>query len=170
MTSPITSAYVRKMAGYNRWMNDAMYASAWPLDDAARKQDLGGFFSSIHGTFNHLLWGDQIWMSRFAGTPAPLSPDIAGSTRQFDDFARLRAERQSFDVIILQWAASLDDDWLDGNLSWHSGALGREVMRPRAELVMHMFNHQTHHRGQVHAMLTRLGVTTPTTDLFAMTR
>ncbi|MEL6287537.1 MAG: DinB family protein [Pseudomonadota bacterium] len=169
MTANIcTAATAQLMAGYNRWMNDSMYATAWTLDDEVRKADAGAFFSSIHGTLNHLVWADQTWMNRFAGTPAPRVTSIAESPNLFDDFARLRAERQAMDVLILQWAASIDDAWFAEDLTWFSGAAGREVTRPRGALVIHFFNHQTHHRGQVHALLTRAGVEAPPTDIFLL--
>ncbi|MGI9405990.1 MAG: DinB family protein [Hyphomicrobiaceae bacterium] len=164
----ITPAYVREMAEYNRWMNDGIYAAAGELTDEKRKEDAGGFFGSIHATLNHLLWGDQIWMSRFAQTPAPLSPDIPGSVAQYDDFEMLQSERKAFDGVIIDWAADLDAAWFDGDLTWYSGGAERILTRPKALLVTHLFNHQTHHRGQVHAMLTRAGIRTETTDLALM--
>jgi len=168
MTAEITTAYARKMADYNRWMNEGIYTAAAELSDKERKADAGAFFGSIHATLNHLLWGDQIWMSRFAGTPAPVSPDIPGSVAQHDSFDALAAERKAFDGVIIAWAKNLDPAWLDGDLSWFSGALQKDVVHLKSTLVVHMFNHQTHHRGQVHAMLTRAGAKAPPTDLFIM--
>jgi uncharacterized damage-inducible protein DinB len=68
------------------------------------------------------------------------------------------------------WAARLEPEWLDGALTWFSGAAGREVTREKRVLVMHFFNHQTHHRGQAHALLTAAGETTEATDLMAIVR
>ena len=113
MAVEIGTAYVVKMAGYNRWMNEGIYAAAASLTDAQRREDAGAFFGSIHGTLNHLLWGDQIWMSRFAGTPEPRVPDIPSSAAQFDTFNALTAERKSFDAVIIDWARQLDVAWLD---------------------------------------------------------
>jgi len=161
----ITPAYVQKMAAYNSWINESIYASAATLSDAQRRQDCGAFFKSIHGTLNHLLWGDQIWMHRFADTPAPVSPGIPGSTNQFSSFDDLSGERFAFDMVISDWAADIDQGWLDGTLEWYSGSAGRDMSTPKAILVTHMFNHQTHHRGQVHCLLTHLGTRTPVTDL-----
>lgn len=165
MPIEITTAYVRKMAAYNRWMNAGIYEAAASLSDAKRREDAGAFFGSIHNTLNHVLWGDQIWMHRFAGTPAPVSADIPGSIAQIDNFQSLTEERVAFDAIITDWADTLEASWLEGDLSWFSGAAQRDITRPRSELVIHMFNHQTHHRGQVHAMLTRAGAKTAPTDL-----
>jgi uncharacterized damage-inducible protein DinB len=104
-------------------------------------------------------------MHRLAGTPAPLSEDIPGSISQHDAYEDLKRERAAFDRVIEDWAANLGPNSLEGELSWYSGAAGREITKPKWLLVTHMFNHQTHHRGQVHCMLTQLGVETPTTDL-----
>jgi uncharacterized damage-inducible protein DinB len=161
----ITLDYIRTMAEYNRWQNANLYGAAEGLSDAARKEPRAAFFGSIHGTLNHLLYGDQAWMSRFAGTPPPKVPTIAESVGMYDSWEELRRERAAFDAVILDWAARLDPAWLDGDLTWLSGALGREVTRPKWLLVTHMFNHQTHHRGQVHCMLTQAGTRPGTTDL-----
>jgi uncharacterized damage-inducible protein DinB len=161
----ITLDYMRTMAEYNGWQNENLYGAAEGLSDAARKEPRGAFFGSIHGTLNHLLFGDQIWMSRFAGTPKPKVASIPESVGLYDSWDELKRERVAFDGVILDWAARLDPAWLDGDLTWFSGALGREVTRPRSLLVTHMFNHQTHHRGQVHCLLTQAGARPGTTDL-----
>lgn len=161
----ITTDYVRAMAGYNRWQNENVYGAAGTLNDAQRKEQRGAFFGSIHGTLNHLLWGDQIWMSRFAGTPKPKAPGIPGSTEMFEGWDDLKRERVAFDQVIIDWAARIGPEWLDGDLTWFSGAAGREVTKPKGLLVTHLFNHQTHHRGQVHCMLTQCGVKPGVTDL-----
>jgi uncharacterized damage-inducible protein DinB len=161
----ITLGYVRAMAQYNRWQNDNLYGAAEGLGDAARKAPRGAFFGSIHATLNHLLWADQIWMSRFAGTPRPKVAGIPESVGMHEGWEGLKRERVAFDRVILDWAERLDPAWLEGDLVWVSGALGREVKRPKWLLVTHLFNHQTHHRGQVHCMLTQAGARPGTTDL-----
>jgi len=160
----ITADYVRTMADYNRWQNGNLYGAADRLTDAQRKEARGAFFGSIRATLNHLVWGDQIWMSRFAGTPKPKG-GIAESVALLDVWDDLKRERQAFDRVIVDWASTLDPRWLEGDLTWFSGAAGREVTKPKALLVAHMFNHQTHHRGQVHCMLTQCGVKPGATDL-----
>jgi uncharacterized damage-inducible protein DinB len=160
----ITAAYVRTMAGYNRWQNRNLYGAADGLSEEARKEQRGAFFGSIHGTLNHLLFGDQSWMSRFAGTPKP-TVGIAQSVGLYESWEELKRERAAFDALIIGWAEKLDPAWLDGDLTWYSGAMQRDVTRPKALLVAHMFNHQTHHRGQVHCMLTQAGVKPGDTDL-----
>lgn len=161
----ITSDYVRTMASYNRWQNDSLYGAAGALTDAQRKEQRGAFFGSIHGTLNHLLWGDQIWMSRFAGTPKPKAPGIPGSSAMFENWDDLARERRAFDKVMIEWAEKLNSNWLDNDLTWLSGAAGRELTKPKWLLVTHLFNHQTHHRGQVHCMLTQCGVKPGVTDL-----
>jgi len=161
----ITLGYVRAMAEYNRWQNESLYAAAEALSDAARKEPRAAFFGSIHGTLNHLLYGDQAWMSRFAGTPPPKVPTIPESVGMYDSWEELKHERVAFDAVIFDWAARLDPAWLDGDLTWVSAAVGRELTKPKWLLVTHMFNHQTHHRGQVHCMLTQAGTRPGTTDL-----
>jgi uncharacterized damage-inducible protein DinB len=161
----ITSGYVRTMAAYNAEMNRRLYGAAANLSDAERKQDRGAFWGSIHGTLCHLVWGDRQWMARFAGWPKPDAP-IRQSAVMIAEFAELRAARQRCDADILAWAASLDDAWLGQDQTWFSGAAGRQMSKPRSLLLMHFFNHQTHHRGQAHAMLTAAGQQTGDTDLF----
>ncbi len=160
----ITLDHVRTMADYNRWQNGNLYGAADELTDGQRREPRGAFFGSIHGTLNHLLWGDQIWMSRFADTPKPKG-GIPQSVALFEGWDDLKRERQAFDSVIIDWAATLAPSWLEGDLTWFSGAAGREVTKPKWLLVTHLFNHQTHHRGQVHCMLTQCGVKPGATDL-----
>lgn len=163
----ITPAYVRTMARYNAWQNRSLYTAADALDDVARKADRGAFFGSIHATLNHLLWGDRAWLARFRATEPPPGT-LATSPTLIAEWEDLRAMRFAVDAEIAAWAATVGQDWLDGALTWHSGALGREMTRPRAVLVTHLFNHQTHHRGQAHALLTAAGGRPEVTDLVFM--
>ena len=160
----ITPAYVQTMAAYNAEMNRRLYAAAALLSDAERREDRRAFWASLHGTLNHLLWGDRIWMSRFAGWPKPQQP-IKQSAQLYDDFAELTAARVQADADICGWADTLDQAWLDQDMVWFSNASRREMRQPRALLVAHMFNHQTHHRGQAHALLTYFGHDPGVTDL-----
>ena len=161
--------YVRMMAHYNAEMNRRLYAAADRLSDAARRQQRGAFWGSIHGTFSHLLWGDRMWMSRFDGwEPPPVKLPQSGA--MVPDYAELRAQRFETDAALEAWASRLAPDGLQGELTWFSGAAGREVTRDKAMLVVHLFNHQTHHRGQAHAMLTAAGERTGDTDLMLVAR
>jgi uncharacterized damage-inducible protein DinB len=160
----ITPAFAQAMAAYNQWQNRSLYGAAATLSDEERKRDRGAFFKSIHGTLNHLLWADRIWMSRFDGWEKPAFA-ISDSARMVEPFEALRADRIEADAGIIEWAGRLDPAWLAGDLRWFSGIAQAERVRPCALLVMHLFNHQTHHRGQVHAMLTAAGAVPEPTDL-----
>jgi len=160
----IDAAYVQRMARYNRWQNENLYGAADALSDAERQRTRGAFFGSIHATLNHLLWGDRIWMSRLAGTPRPQG-GIPQSVSLYADWNDLKRERAAFDTVIVDWAEQLEDASLAGELTWFSGAIKAEVRKPKWLLVTHMFNHQTHHRGQVHCMLTQAGSKPGDTDL-----
>ena len=160
----ITPDYVRTMAAYNAEMNRRVYVAAARLGDAERRADRGAFWGSIHGTLCHLLWGDRIWLARF-GVGAPPQVPIDRSDRMIDGFDALRQARQEMDAALIDWAAGLAPEALEGDLAWRSGAAGRDMVKSRAICVMQVFNHQTHHRGQVHALLTAAGEATGATDL-----
>ncbi|WP_375202048.1 DinB family protein [Hyphococcus sp.] len=160
----ITPGHARLMAAYSHWQNDSLYGAAATLSDEERKQDRGAFFGSIHGTLAHVLWGDRTWLSRFTASTAP-DVGIADSPTLFETFETLRTEREKTDAYILDWTKTMSTDDLAGDLTWFSGAAKREFTLPRWALVTHFFNHQTHHRGQVHAMLTAAGAKPSDTDI-----
>ena len=160
----IDTAYVRRMARYNRWQNANLYGVADSLSDAERRRERGAFFGSVHATLSHLLWGDQVWMSRFAGTERPQG-GIAGSVSLYPDWDTMKATRAAFDETMIAWADRLDRSWLEGDLTYYSGGAKRDISAAKWLLVTHMFNHQTHHRGQVHCMLTQAGGKPHDTDL-----
>ena len=164
----ITPDYVQSMAAYNSWQNENLYAAADDLSEAERRADKGAFFGSIHATLSHLLWGDLRWMSRFADVAPPNQPNIPASVDECDDWRELKTRRITADKAIIDWAAGLSSEDLAGDLTWYSGAAGRDETRPLAMLITHFFNHQTHHRGQVHCLLTASGAKTDDTDLFLM--
>ena len=155
--------YVRRMARYNRWQNENLYGAADGLTDEERHRDRGAFFGSIHRTMCHLLWADQTWMSRFCDTPPPVP--LADLTALHREWASLKGRRIDFDADIVRWADGLASDWLAGTHTYFSPSLGRETSGPRWMFVSHFFNHQTHHRGQVHCMLTQAGAKPADTDL-----
>ena len=165
----ITPAYVRTMAAYNAEMNRRLYAAADRLADAERRADRGAFWRSIHGTLCHLVWGDQMWMSRLAGWPKPTTPqrDSAG---MIADWPQLREARAQADSGVLVWAAGVSEPWLAGELEWFSGSEQRHIREPRGFVLMHFFNHQAHHRGQAHALITGNGQATGDTDLILLVR
>lgn len=163
----ITTDWVRMMARYNTWQNQAMgHAMATlSLDDLTR--DRGAFFGSILSTANHLVWGDTMWMSRFDGGARPAQSGQDALTA-YPTAAAWNAERFKIDGRINNWAAGLSQLDLTGNMTWYSGGLGRDATAATGMLITHFFNHQTHHRGQIHAMLTAAGAKTEDTDLFLM--
>lgn len=163
----IDVAFIQTMARYNRWQNESHYRAADRLTEEARRADRGAFFASIQGTLSHLLWGDAMWMHRFAGTdkPAVAIGQSADYVAEWDD---LQARRAALDAVIVDWAKTVDPAWLQGDLTWWSSAANRQMIRPVAHLVVHFFNHQTHHRGQVHAMLTASGAKPDATDLMLL--
>jgi uncharacterized damage-inducible protein DinB len=161
----ITAEYVRLMAAYNSEMNRRVYGASARLTDEQRRRDVGLFWKSLHGTLNHLLWGDRQWMSRFDGWPPNTVPSPQSATL-IHDFDELRQERIKADNKIEAFANRIDAEWLSQDLVWFSGAAGREMRRPKPGLLVHFFNHQTHHRGQAHAALTTHGVDPGDTDLF----
>lgn len=163
----ITPQFVLTMARYNAWQNKQMKAAMESLGEDACRADRGAFFGSILATANHLLWGDAMWMARFDGGARPETgiPESVAMTARLSDWA---LERFRMDGRILLWAEALRAIDLVGDLTWFSGAQGREVSRPMALCVAHMFNHQTHHRGQVHAMVTAAGGAGWTSDLAFM--
>ena len=160
----ITPAYAQTMARYNAELNRRIYGAALRLTPQQRLEDFGAFWGSIQGTLSHILWADRLWLSRFGVGDGPKVP-LAESGRMISDFDTLWAERQNTDVALSDWAEGLSQEDLEGELSWYSGAAGREMTKPRALIVMQIFNHQTHHRGQAHALITGLGEKTGDTDL-----
>jgi uncharacterized damage-inducible protein DinB len=163
----ITPAYIRTMAAYNAEMNRRLYGAAARLSEAERRAPRGAFWGSIQATLTHILWGDRQWMSRFDNWPKPDTP-IKQSAQMIDDFTELSAVREQADADITRWAHKVDDAWLGEDMVWFSGAANREMRAPKGLLVAHFFNHQTHHRGQAHAMLTAAGQETGDTDLFLL--
>jgi uncharacterized damage-inducible protein DinB len=156
----------QKMAVYNQWMNGKLYAASERLSDAERKADKGAFFKSLHGTLNHLLWADLTWLKRLIDYP--VNPPPIGQ-EMYADFTALKQARQETDDFIIRWTAQdLSEDWLNEPFVWRSGADGMERRQPRWLLVQHMFNHQTHHRGQATTLLTQAGVDIGVTDLARM--
>jgi uncharacterized damage-inducible protein DinB len=154
--------YPSLMAEYNRWMNERLYALCAELTDETRKQDRGAFFKSIHGTLDHLLWGDRAWLPRFNGKTYPTERT---GPWLYDDFDDLRGARVAMDDDILAWARNATPQWLSETMTWTSRMYGFTQTQPRWILVTQMFNHQTHHRGQLATLLTQIGVDLGITDI-----
>jgi len=155
------------MAGYNAWANGRLYDAAAALADADYRANLGAFFGSVHGTLNHLLVADRIWMRRLTGEgEAPAALD----TILFDDFVALRAARETEDARIAGHVASLSETDLAAPFSYRTIVRPAEISQKRGEALLHVFNHQTHHRGQAHALLTRITGAAPSLDLILFQR
>jgi len=158
----IDRAYCQTMASYNQWMNQKLYALCAGLSDAERKQDRGAFFRSIHGTLNHILYGDRVWLLRFEREPLP---PINLAQELYSDFEALWQARKKMDQFLLDWAEALSEEWLALPFEYTSGIDGKTRVLPTWVLVTHLFNHQTHHRGQLTTLLSQLGHDPGVTDL-----
>lgn len=163
----IDPRYVRTMARYNSWQNAQLMPvlEAMPLD--ALTADRGAFFGSILATANHVLWGDMMWMSRFdPSVDRPTGPP--GGLELHPTASAWAADRFRMDGKIRFWADGVRRVDLKGDLTWYSGIVGAEMTAPLALTVVQLFNHQTHHRGQIHAMLTAAGQEAPVSDVALM--
>ena len=154
--------WARTLARYNRWMNERLYPLCAGLSDEERKRDRGAFFRSIHGTLNHLLLADRIWLGRFTGAPFAVT---SLDQELYADFAELRREREKTDGAIDVWAASLSAADLAGTLHYTSIVNPAPRSLPFWLATAHFFNHQTHHRGQLTTLLTQVGIDPGVTDL-----
>jgi len=149
-------------AAYNAWANRRLYDAAAGLSDAEYRADKGAFFKSMHGTLNHLLATDRIWMKRFTGEGE--APDRLDAILH-EDFDGLRAAREAEDRRIVSWISGLDEDTLKGVIRYRRVSTPEEFVQPLMPALDHWFNHHTHHRGQAHAILTSLGKAAPELDL-----
>ncbi|GAA4325869.1 DinB family protein [Pigmentiphaga soli] len=154
-------------AHYNAWANGRLYDAVAALDDAAYRADRGAFFKSVHGTLNHLLVTDCIWLGRFTGEGGP---GYRLDAILFQDFDALRRARVAQDQAILDYVAGLDAAALEADIRYRRVVDNDDVRQPLAQALAHLFNHQTHHRAQVHTILTGLGAEGPELDLLAYQR
>jgi len=155
------------LAAYNAWANRRLYEAAAALPDADFRADRGAFFGSVHGTLNHLLVADRIWMRRFTGEGGVADRLDA---ILFEDLGDLRRAREAEDARILGYVDALSEAALAGLLRYRTISRPADIEQPLAPALMHFFNHQTHHRGQVHALLTGLTGEAPSLDLIVMQR
>ena len=139
------------MAGYNRWANERLYEAARALPDADYRANRGAFFGSLHGTLNHLLVADRIWMRRFTGT-GPLQTQL--DEILFEEFSALERARQDMDERIIGYVDLLTEADLAETLTYRTIVNPTDITQPLAPALTHFFNHQTHHRGQAHALVT----------------
>jgi uncharacterized damage-inducible protein DinB len=155
------------LAAYNAWANGRIYDVAATLTEEEFCRDTGAFFKSMMGTLNHLVAADRIWMKRFTGqgdAPAALDTIIHAN------FTKLRAARETEDKRIFTWIDGLDAKALAGRFSYMTVSDMRTISQRLAPALDHLFNHQTHHRGQAHMILTVLGKPSVQLDLIAFQR
>jgi len=149
--------HFKRFAAYNAWANARLYDAATALTDFERKRDVKGYFKSLHGTLSHLLVADRLWLRRLTGEgPEPQSLDET----PFEAFGELRAAREAEDSRLIDYIAGLDVSGLDREISYVN-TRGEEKSLPLKVILAHLFNHQTHHRGQATHILRQLGVAEP---------
>lgn len=154
------------LADYNALANQTLYDACAKLTDADRKQIRPAFFSSIHGTLNHILVGDRIWLDRFEGKEAP---STGLDAILYEDFEQLRQARVAEDERIRKFTVDLTDAVFTQSIRYVNNA-GYVHTDPMPLLVAHFFNHQTHHRGQVHNLLSQTPIPPPSLDLHRVLR
>jgi uncharacterized damage-inducible protein DinB len=159
----------RMLAAYNTWANERIYDAAEKLPDADYRADRGAFFKSMHGTLNHMLVADRLWMHRFTGDG--LSPTQLDEIL-FEDLAPLRDARRAEDRRIIAYVDGLDAENLAREFTYRTVTNPTTVVQPLAPALDHFFNHQAHHRGQAHCLLTAIGGRdfTPSLDLILFQR
>lgn len=154
-------------AAYNQWANRRIYEAAAALSQDELERNAGVFFNSLIGTLNHLLVADRIWMKRFTGggeAPTTLNATI------HRDFDKLRRSREIEDKRIIDWISSLSDRAFDGRFTYMTATDMRTISQRLSPALAHFFNHQTHHRGQIHAILTGIGQKSLELDLIYFQR
>jgi uncharacterized damage-inducible protein DinB len=168
--------YITTMANYNQWMNTKIYSAASQLSTAELTQDRGAFFGSILGTLNHLIVADTLWLKRYANHPAnftalepifALEKPTALNQLMFEELAPMQTRRELLDQTIIKMVAAITAVDLTHVLHY-SNAKGIAAQKPFAQLLIHFFNHQTHHRGQISTLLFQAGVDVGVTDLITL--
>ncbi len=155
------------MAAYNKWANARLYDAASALTDEEFGRDTGAYFASMEGTLNHILVGDLIWMHRFTSTGE--LPDSLDAVL-YDRFDELADARAGLDARIEEWVEGLSDIDLMGRFTYLTATDFKTISQRLAPAMAHFFNHQTHHRGQAHMILSVLGETPPELDLIYFQR
>lgn len=159
--------HLHRMAQYNRWANRRLYdaCAALPQDQYLRER--GMFFGSIHGTLNHILVGDLLWLARIEGLEAA---GLRLDDRPYQDMASLREAREEQDLRMIELTAGTDQAGLDRPVRYRRATRPELVETPLHLCWLHLFNHQTHHRGQVHDQLSQTEVPPPALDLIYFLR
>ncbi len=154
--------HLRRMARYNRWANTRLYEACAALDESAYRAEGKMFFGSIHGTLNHILVGDRLWLARILNDPAP---GLKLEDRPFSDLTSLRNARIEEDRKIIDVTEGYAEGDMDTNVSYRMVTRPDDVTTPLHLCWLHLFNHQTHHRGQIHGQLSQTDVPPPPLDL-----
>jgi uncharacterized damage-inducible protein DinB len=162
MAAELLIAHFQMLGRYNTIANQRLYEACARLDDDEYREERRGSFASIHRTLNHILLGDRIWMGRFVEPGLTRTPALGAIL--YDDFSALTAARQSEDAQIEAFLAELDPDFLTREIHYINSA-GELYIDPASLALAHMFNHQTHHRGQAHVMLSETSVQPPSLDM-----
>lgn len=158
----ITPDHCHLMARYNEWMNSRLYAMCADIPEAELHADRGAFFKSIYLSLNHIAYADLAFLSRLTGDPAVVPES---GVDLFGTFARLRMQREAIDARLLAWTPSLSPVWLAEPLTYTSKIDGKTRTIPKWVSMTHMFNHQTHHRGQITTLLSQMGLDIGSTDI-----
>ena len=168
--------HLRLLSRYNKWMNEKIYNTSAQLSVTELAEDRGAFFGSVQGTLNHIMVANIVWLKRFACHPAQhaaldkiramTQPEALRQTL-FEDFSALSEQRKHLDNMIVDWCNQLSATDLSHKLSYHN-MKGEPAVKHFGSLVLHFFNHQTHHRGQVTTLLAQQGLDVGVTDLLAL--
>ncbi len=142
--------HLLQLADYNRWANARLYQAALDLNELDYRRNVGAFFKSLHGTLNHLLLTDRLWLKRLTGVgdhPNNLDAIL------YEDRGQLALARADEDDRLVDFVAALDDKTIVDPLTYAT-TTGKQYEQSRADILAHLFNHQTHHRGQAHTILS----------------
>ncbi len=173
--SPMKAAFIR-LADYNAWINEGIFSAAATLADEDYRKDLGSFFGSIHGTLNHILVWDVTWLQRYSASRpgfsclrpiAAMQKPTSHEQILYDDLSALQEARGRVDDVLRAFVLATDDDEYEQVIRYRVSS-GEWIFKKSGGLIQHVFNHQTHHRGQVTTLLSQLGVDPGTTDLLAI--
>ena len=151
------------MARFNAWANERLYECVARLPEEAYRADRRAFFGSVHRTLNHLLVVDRLWSGRIAGVDRGIR---ALDQILYDDFASLRAARRKEDEHLIAFVDGLGEERLGATVRFRAVTDGGIYDARAGHILLNLLNHQTHHRGQVHALLTQSGITPPPLDMF----
>jgi len=168
------SDHFRRYARYNAWINQSLLEASLSLPEEQQNKDLGVFFHSLTGSWNHIMVGDLLWLNRLA-TIFPILDDAIDTWPKpttlnqvlYPELQQLVQPRQQLDELIIQWCDFLRETDCEDRLQYHN-TQEQLVVKPLPNVMQHLFNHQTHHRGQITAILSQLGGDYGATDFLFM--